>query len=413
MDTVDMDLDGGGDTDAKWRSALAALTVTPDGDTYILGRPDLGTYVAVPEPGAVLIQALRAGASLSDATRQASAAAGAEVDGRDFLTGLSQAGLLTTGTAAKTPGRRLRWVEDLPTGLVRPLFGRTAWVVYTAAAVAAVWLLVARPGLRPSFEDLWFLSDPMWSVLAGIPLSLALTSGHECWHWLAARALGVPSRIRVSRRGIFLVLESDLTQLVTVPRHRRYSPMLAGMAFDTSVLALSLGLRLGFREEALTFHPMLDRLLALVVIRQVIGLVWQLCAVAWRSDSYALLANALACQNLYRATWLTTKSRIWRLTARDGEELSGIGPHDRAVASWFAFVYLVGGVAMVALLVDYVFPVTLGMIRWVRPNLTEMGLETLAFWQSLVFMVLFTAQFCATPAIELWEHRLRKAGRLS
>lgn len=409
MDTVDVDVDG----DTEWRSALAALTVTPDGDTYILGRPDLGTYVAVPEPGAILIHALRAGASLSEATRQASAAAGEDVDGHDFLTGLSQAGLLTTGTASRPSGLRVRWFENLSPRVVRPLFGRTAWMMYTAAAAVALSLLVVRPDLRPSFEDLWFLSDPMWSLLAVISISIALAVGHECWHWLAARALGVPSRFRMSRRGLFLVFESDLSQLVTIPRRERYSPMLAGMAFDAVVLALSLGLRLGFREEIVVFHPLLDRMLGVVVIREVMFLVWQLCAVAWRSDGYAVLANALGCQNLYRATWLTTKSRIRRLTASEAEELAGISPHDRAVASWFALVYLAGGFAMVALLIDYVFPFTLGMIRWVHPNITALAPETLAFWQSLVFVVLMTAQFCATPAIELWERRLRRAGRLS
>jgi len=409
MDTVDVDVD----SDTQWRSALAALTVTPDGDTYILGRPDLGTYVAVPEPGAILIHALRAGASLSDATRQASAAAGEEVDGRDFLTGLSHAGLLRTGSGSKAPGLRLRWVENLPPRVVRPLFGPTAWVIYTAAAVAAICLLVARADLRPSFEDLWFLNDPMWSLLAGIPLFMALAGGHECWHWLAARALGVPSRFRMSRRGLFLVFESDLSQLVTIPRRRRYSPMLAGVAFDAVVLASSLGLRLGFREEVLMFHPLLDRMIAVVVIREVMGLVWQLCAVGWRSDSYAVLANALACQNLYRATWLTTKSRIWRLRAGDAEELTGIGPHDRAIASWFALVYLVGGFAMMALLIGYVYPFALGMVRWVRPNITALAPKTLAFWQSLVFVVLVTAQFFAIPAIGAWERGLRRTGRLS
>ena len=217
----------------------------------------------------------------------------------------------------------------------------------------------------------------------------------------------------MSRRGLFLVFESDLSQLVTIPRRQRYSPMLAGMAFDAVVLALSLGLRLGFREEIVVFHPLLDRMLGVVVIREVMVLVWQLCAVAWRSDGYAVLANALACQNLYRATWLTTKSRIRRLTASEAEELTGISRHDRAVAEWFALVYLVGGFAMVALLIGYAFPFTLGMVRWVLPNIAALAPETLAFWQSLGFVVLVTAQFCATPAIELWERRLRKEGRLS
>lgn len=401
-------------TDAtSWQSRLAAVIVAADGEDFIVGRPDLGIFVSVPEPGAVLLAALQAGASLVDATERASTAAGEAVDGADFLAGLADAGLLAEGTATEVSGLRLRWLERVPSGIVRPFFGPAAWAVYAAALFGAMGMLMARPDLRPSFEDIWFLNDPLWSLLAGIPVSIVLTAGHESWHWFAARALGVPARFRMSRRGLFLVCESDLSQLVTIPRRRRYSPMLAGMAFDTVILSASLGLRLGFREEVLFFPPLLDRALGMLIIRQVAVLVWQLFAVAWRSDGYAVLANLLHCQNLYRATWLTTKSRVWRVTSDEVDELAGVNDHDLSVASWFALVYLLGGFAMVGLLMGYAYPFTLGMVRWVRPNIADGGVGTLAFWQSLVFVVIVTAQLLAVPAVEVWERRLRRAGRLS
>ncbi len=406
-----------GDVDADMRSALARLSVTPDGDEHILGRPDRGLYVAVPEPGAVLVNALRAGASLAEATKQASAAAGEEVDGADFLTGLAETGLLSDVSAlgaTKAPvGRRIRWLDAVQPRIVRPLFGRTAWVVYVAAAVGAVALLLVRTDLQPSFEDFWFLSDPMWSLLALTPIFLCLAAGHECWHWLAGRARGVPARFRMSRRGIFLVFETDLSPLVTLPRRQRYSPMLAGMAFDSVVLGFALLLRLGFREEVLHFDPTLDRLLGAIAMRQVIALAWQLCGIAFRSDGYAVLANVLGCHNLYRATWLTTRYRVWRLSRHEADELEQIGPHDRAVAGWFGLVFVAGGIAMVLWLFNYVFPFVLGIFNYVRPNLAAGAPETVAFWQSLVFVLLLATQYVAIPLIAVWEARLRKAGRLS
>lgn len=391
--------------DPELRSALHRLTVVRDGDEYIVARPDLGVYVAVPPPGAVLIEALRDGESLAAATQQASQAAGGEVDGVDFLTGLREAGLLDTSAAPRSAGAPIGWVERIPRAAVAPLFGRVAWACYCGAALTAVLLLVLRPDLRPIFDDVWFLTDPIWSVLALFFISLLITAMHECWHWLAGRALGVPGRFRVSRRGIFMVFETDLSQLVTLPRRSRYSPLLAGFAFDAVLLAVVLLLRLGFREEILNYPPEIDRFVGALVFRQLVVMIWQVSGVAFRGDSYAILANALGCHNLYRATALTMRHRLRHLTLDEVEELAGMSPRDRSVASWFWLVYIAGGFFMFTVLFKYLVPFAFGMITWVAPNITALEVDTLVFWQSLALVALLVGQFAVIPLIARWERR--------
>lgn len=231
-------------------AAVGRLVVARDGDECVLGRPDLGIYVAVPEPGAVFVECLQSGGSLAEATARASEAAGAEVDGPDFLDGLAEAGLLDPpGQVAAETGRsrQIRWIEGVSPNVARRLFGRVAWTVYCSAAVFVVGVLLLRADLRPSFEDSWWLPDPGLSVLLLIPIWFLVAGIHESWHWLAGRAVGVPAVFRVSYRGAFLVFETDLTQIATVPRRKRYSPFLAGMAVDTVWLAIALGLRLANR----------------------------------------------------------------------------------------------------------------------------------------------------------------------
>lgn len=397
--------------DAKLRSALQLLSVAEDGDDYIIGRPDLGIYVAVPKPAVILIESLRDGASLAEAAGLASDAAGEEVDVDDFLTGLGEAGLLAdpSSTVAASPleGMRVSWIERIPQAVVKPLFSRVAWAFYAAATVAVIAILLIRPDVRPIFDDVWFLTDPIWSVLAIIGISVVITFGHESWHWLAGRAIGIPARFRVSRRGIFLVFETDLSHLVTVPRKARYSPMLAGFAFDIVVLTIAVLMRLAFREEVLHHPPALDRFFGAIVFRQLIVLVWQLGGIAFRTDTYAIIANALGCHNLYRATALTARYRLWRLDESEAEELAAIGPRDRSVANWFWLVYLTGVFVMFTVLVTYLAPFAFGMIVWIGPNITSFGLDTLAFWQSVGLTLVLVAQFAAIPVIAIRERRRR------
>ena len=386
--TEDRRLDGGRQDrpSASVPTAVHLLTIAPDGDDFVLGRHDLGIYVAIPEPGAVFIQALQRGDSLASATAAASELAGEDVDGADFLAGLSEAGLLDAPAAAGTPagtaaqGREIRWIEGVRPQAVAWLFGRSAWIGYAAAAVAAAVLLLTRPDLRPTFENFWFLPDPVLSTLALLPierpaqrparkLALARRPGGRC----AGR---VPDQ-----------LPRDLPRLRDRPapdRHRaegaRQSPFLAGMAIDVVVLAAALSTRLAYREGLIDLPGLLDRLLGAVIIIEVLNLVWQCAGVFLRSDAYAVLADALRCHNLYQATWLTVKERLWRLSEAEYAQLAEIGEHDRRVARWFGLVYAAGIVAQVWVLLRLGVPYLVGMGRWVFDNVASLSVTTWAFW---------------------------------
>ncbi|MEV0841737.1 hypothetical protein AB0I55_19545 [Actinocatenispora sera] len=410
---------------ADLAAATAPLVVARDGAECVLGRPDLGLFVTVPEPGAVFVEALQSGASLAEATDAATAAAGEPVDGADFVATLTAAGLLDPvatqpdadpgGEASPIRGRRqrpIRWIEGVDPAVARRFFGRPAWIGYGSAAAIAVVLLVARPELRPSFESVWFLSDPLLSLLALLPLSLLFNALHEMWHWLAGRALGIPAIFRFSYRGVYVVFETDLSQIVTVPRRRRYGPFLAGMAVDSTVLAVVLLVRLAYLRQLVELPPLLDRVLAALVLNQVISLVWQFGAVFLRSDLYAVLANALRCTNLYRVTWLTTKNRLWRLSDDDRAELAAASSRDRTVARWFGVVYLVGIGAMCWLFLTFNLPIVLSMLVYVGGNLVVPSAHSVPFWESAAVSLYFLVVYGTPGLLALRERRLRRKGLL-
>jgi hypothetical protein len=407
--------------DAGLAAALGRVVVAHDGEECVLGRPDLGLYVVVPRPGAVLVQALQSGELLAVATALASDVAGGEVDGKDFLAGLAAAGLWDPPVeldqepvAGRRSGRtrELRWIEGVSPAAARRLFGPVALSAYGLAAGSVVVVLVARPDLRPSYEHAWWLPDPVLSVLVYLPLGLLLAAAHEAWHWLAGRAIGVPAIFRVSYRGVFLVFETDLTQLVATPRRARYGALLAGMAFDVAALAVALGLRLAHRSDLVVLPGWLDRLLAAVVLVQLVAIGWQGAALFIRTDGYAVLANALRCHDLYRATWLTTKDRLWGLTATEITELGTISGHDRRVARWFGLLFLAGLVAMGWVAVTYFLPFLASMIWWVGHNLTHPSPGSIAFWESAAVVTILFGQCAAVPLLAWRERRLRRAGTL-
>ncbi|HVK21067.1 MAG TPA: hypothetical protein VM677_06880 [Actinokineospora sp.] len=393
--------------EAALRDRIAAVSVSQVGDRFVLGRADLRRYVAVPEPGAVFVRALQGGDSIAEATRRASAVAGELVDGVGFLAGLTSAGLVREATRPAAPDapRAIDWIA-------RALFGRIAWIGYAVAALAAAVMLVVRADLRPDSDDVWFLADPMVSVLAYVPVGILLGASHEGWHWLAGRAVGVSGRFRVSHRGVYLVFETDLSQLVTLPRRRRYGPFLAGMAFDVTVLAAALGIRLSYREDLLEIPAVLDRFLGVVVLYQVLGIVWQWSAIPLRSDGYAIVANALRCNNLYRVTRLTLRDYLFGLDGERHAELVAASERDRRVARWFAPVHIAGYLAMAGVFLSVAVPYLIAVVGWAAANVYSLAVGTWPFWVSLGVCAYLFAVYALPPVLAVRERRLHRKGQL-
>jgi len=396
---------------------VAALVASRDGVDCTLGRPDLGIYVAVPEPGVVFVETLQSGGSTAEAAARAGAVAGAPVDGADFLAGLTAVGLLDPvvadqrAAAGAGGGPKLRWIEGVSPQVARRLFGRAGWTVYAMAASFCAVALLVIDELRPTYEDGWFLGDPVISLLILTPIIVVLGGLHEAWHWLAGRAVGVPAAFRISHRGPFLVFETDLTQIVALPRRDRYGPFLAGTALDCTVLATALGLRLLDQQALLDLSPTLYRLLGAVVLLQVTGIVVQ-AAVFLRGDGYAVLANALRCHNLYRASWLTLRARLLRVSEADRAELAAISAHDRKVASWFCACYLVGMLGVAWFMLTFVVPYLISMTGWLWANLASGSPSSAVFWESLAVAVFVLLTVVGPPLLGWRERRLRRRGVL-
>src|SRR5262249_28877097 len=156
-------------------------------------------------------------------------------------------------------------------------------------------------------------------------------------------------------------------------------------------------LRLLYRLDLLWLPPVLDRLLGVVVLSQLMALIWQWAAVFMRSDGYAVLANALCCHNLYRATWLIVKDRLWRLAPTESAELDDIGAYDRRVAGWFALVYVVGMIGVGYLFASFALPFLISMALWLTNNLGGLAIGSAGFWESIAILVILSIQWFAPP----------------
>ncbi|QHT57795.1 hypothetical protein GXP71_18080 [Cellulomonas sp. H30R-01] len=387
---------------------LHDLTTTAQGDRVVVGHPATGRFVALPAVGAQALALLAEGRTVADVERAVTPPDAPEpVDVVSFARSLVRLGFVAavdeSAVAAPPPGD----VGPAGTGwAVAPrirlpwLFGRTAGVLAALATLASVVLVTAVPRVRPHALDLFFLASPAQSIAAVVVVTYVLAGVHELAHVLAAAALGVPARLRVTRRTYFLTFETNLTGLWALPPRRRVGPLLAGMGFDASVLCAALALR--------TAGVGPDAFLAAVVMIELTAIVVQLF-VFLRSDVYAVMTALLGCTSLDRTTRLMLRRTVRRLSPEQAAALAAAPARDLAVARWYRWVHVSGYALAAAFFVAVFLPSTWFMLRWVVESVVVHGPSTWAFWEALLLGIVVLSPRAVTGVVALRDLRARRA----
>lgn len=382
------------------RVTLRPLTVVPDGDDVLIGDPERATFVAVPPVGGVVVRALLAGRTLAETAELAEREAGQPVDVDAFVQTLTALGFVA-GDEEVAPERTATvqhrgWLTGPPTRVVRPLFGRVAWTVYGLAAAFCVTVFALRPDLFPGPADAMVLPDAGLSLVVLVPLAFLLVGVHELWHWFAARALGLRSRFGVDRRLYFLVFETDLSQLWSVPRRARYGPQLAGLAIDLVLLAVFLSVELVWPGVWLV--PGL-------VFAVVSTTLWQ-CMIFLRTDLYGVFVTATGCRDLWRVKTLLLRQAFGRLDASGTAELAAADPRDVRIGTWFRWLWLAGVAVGLAYFAVFYLPLLHTTATWTVAGLTT-GTGT-RFWWTLLGSTLLYLPFVSVTVLAVRERLSRR-----
>jgi hypothetical protein len=338
---------------------LHRLTMVPQDDGVMVGRPDTGSYALFPAEGAQALRLLESGRPISEVATWYADTCGETLDVDDFLEAISDLGFLLADDEDRAPETPVRWQR-----LGRWTFSRPAFVGYAGLILTGLLMIIHDPGLRPSYHRLFFTHYlsliPLTLTLAQIPCILL----HEGFHALAGRRLGLPSTLRLGRRLYYLVAETRLTALLSVPRQKRFLPFLAGMLADALVIsALTVAAALLQDRDIPAWCP---RFCVALAFTGVLRLIWQLMFYL-ETDLYYVLATALRCSDLQNATRFFIKNQVRGLLRRDRVlPPAEWADRDQEMARWYSVLLIAG------------YGFSLGTVAWA-------GLPTTVHFWSLIF----------------------------
>lgn len=369
--------------------AFHTLTYVEEPDGIMVGRPDIESYAVLPEDGAALLRRLADGVPVDEAAAWYEHVYGESVDMEEFLDTLRELGFVMAAgeRPAVAAPVRLRW-------LGRAAFSPPAWIGYTALAAACAVAMVRNEHLRPHVNNVFFTSSLILVQVLLAVVQMAGTLWHEAFHALAARRRGLPSPLGLSRRLYFLVFETRMNGLLSLPRRQRYLPFLAGILAD--VLLFS-GLTLTAAGLGAASHGGRLALAAAYVTLPRIG--WQLYLFL-RTDLYYVAATALGCTSLHDAAMSYLRRRFPKLPGvrsvvlSDEDEWSAL---DRKYAPWYAALAVSGVVFVLIAGAAIVIPALYGFFDRLAVGLAHGDLNTARFWDSTAALLLVLIQFVVLP----------------
>ena len=382
--------------------AFYPLTFVPEGEEVVVGRPGTDSYAVLPADGAEVLQRMTRGATPTSVVAWYEASYGQRLDIDDFMASMAELGFLRE--AGEEPAAPVEPVRLQ--GLARALFSPFAFVIYALAVGAYVVVALRHPAVAPHPDHVFFTESILLVELLIVFGQLPWLGLHEGAHVLAGRRLGLPSKLGFGTRLYFVVFETRMPSLLSVPRRQRYLAFVAGMLLD--VLAISgLGL-LGYALRDSTGAWQAIGTVALAMAFPICTRLAYQFLLFLQTDVYYIVATALGCYDLHAATRTVVANRIWRVLQRPGRvrALDAWTERDLRVARWYAPFFAVGVFVILAVGVLALLPVMSGVVRMTADGLAQ-GVSSTRFWDAAVFIAITVAQISFFAYLTLRDRRGR------
>ncbi|MEU8587305.1 hypothetical protein AB0C59_09930 [Streptomyces sp. NPDC048664] len=352
-----------------------------------------------------MLKRLADGMPLGDAEAWYEAEFDEPVDLDDFVATLEELGFIReSGRQPEPPPSPVRL-----RGLGRAVFSPPAWALYLAVVGCWLWLVATRADIAPHPGQIFFVHSLLVVQLVITFGQVPLLLLHEGFHILAGRRLGLPTRLRLSNRLTYIVAETQINGLHSVPRSKRYLPFLAGMVCDGAVLGV-LGIIAETTRNSDGSFPLIARACLALAFTVGVRILWQF-QLYLRTDLYYVAATAWNCYDLHDAGMTLLKNRVWRLLDRperivDEEKWT---PRDRRVGRYYGPFIVLGYATLAAITAFVSIPVTVqyGRIAW---RAMSSGQVDAAFWDAALSLCMNVAQAAALIVLSRRKRREKQSG---
>ncbi|MGD2247941.1 MAG: hypothetical protein PVF58_06010 [Candidatus Methanofastidiosia archaeon] len=320
-------------------------------ELILVGRQDIGSYVSLPAGAVEVIDLLDSGHTVGKVKEILEKKYGEEVEIEDFIEDMIDNEMVKSvdsfeiATTSQVQKDLFSWIKPQH---VSWLFSAPAWALYIGSAAACLVLFAVFPEYIPLPRD--FFWHPWYSVAVGLMFFLGwmLVAFHELAHLFAAKTVGTEGYFSLSNRLIFIVAQTNLGNIWTIPRKDRYTVYFAGMAWDSVMVFICL-LVLLFKDQNMWNIPDLwYNFLKAIIFIKVWGIIWQF-RFNMQTDIYYTVANYFKCRNLLGDAQANIKNFFSKFIKRiEKTDFSDTPELEMRAIKWYTPLYIIGALVTLA-----------------------------------------------------------------
>ncbi len=271
------------------------------------------------------------------------------------------------------------------------IFSKLMYIIYFLIILTGLIIFLQNPTKYFPIGDDYFFSQ---SYIILIPLSFLIAWVfvfiHEFFHFLAARSRNLPATFGLGSRLIYLVATTDVTNVYSIERSKRYRVYLSGMLIDFVTMFLALILIYLSEINIIIFSLFFYKILKFIVLIQFLGILWQFLFFI-KTDIYLVFENLTRVEMLYEKTQNFLKNKWYHLTKKHHFSSYFDSKREKSLVYMYAVFFVIGTITILYSFFYYYLPITLSFLYGALKKIAfgVSNLDYTQFYDGVIFIIFF------------------------
>lgn len=256
------------------------------------------------------------------------------------------------------------------------LFSKVAWVFYLLTMLVNLFLFSTFENIRPKGSDFFVSNSGIASIAIIIISTWIVIFFHEYGHICAAKSAGIGAKVKWGYRLVFLVLETEVTDIWSVPRRKRYGIYLAGLAWTSVLILLCLIMQFYFSNEILI------KILKFSVLMQLQTTVFQ-ALLFLRTDLYYVLTNFLEIDDLDESMKFIFKNIFTLRLGKIRSKLNSLPNKEKKLVKIYSLLSFMGILISLYLFFVIDIPIAYYSVKQTLEKTLRDPLFSMSYWDGI------------------------------
>lgn len=381
----------------KSKIKLYKLVNRKEDNYYIIGRKETAFYIQTTDVGSLIVSLLSKEKKVFEVKKEISKKY-KKVDVDSFISRLIENGFVEKINSKKIQ-EKVKKIKPILKFMhpkqVSWIFSKPMYIFYFVITFLGVLVFLQNPSKYfPADEDYFFSQSYVVLIPISFLIAWILVFIHEFFHFLAARSRNLPATFGLGSRLIYLVATTDVTNVYSIERSKRYRVYLSGILIDLFTMSLALILIYLTDIKTITTSLFFYKFLKFIVLIQFLGILWQFLFFI-KTDIYLVFENLTRVEMLYEKTEAFLKNEWYRLTKKHHFSSYFDTKREKSLIHMYAVFFVIGTITILYSFFYYYIPIALSFLYGALQKIASgVRLNDYAqFYDGIIFIVFFLINF--------------------